>query len=104
MSEYKEAEEWISQQYCGKTIYDGHPLDTIHKALRIADKLMQGPSDGVLEAMGDFKRTDDYEHYGNEPLFNTIRAKLIAEVEEDMHDIADAEKAYAETTRFWTQE
>ena len=82
MSEYKEAEEWVSQQFRGKTIYDGHPLQAIHRALRIADKLMQEPSEDVIAICENHYYR---EYIDSSPMqwLNDVRDQLLAEVEEE---------------------
>jgi len=51
MSEFKDALDWCSCQFRGRTVYDGHPIQVIERALRIADRLMQEPSEGMVIAM-----------------------------------------------------
>lgn len=89
--------------------FSNQQVAAIHKALRIADKLMQEPSieiwiSSIRAYAQNCKPHIEIDEYAMLHFYKAMRDQLIAEVEEDMQDVADAEKAYAETTRFWTQE
>lgn len=45
-----EAQDWLSQQFKGKTIYDGHPLDTIGKVLELFPELVESLEGLISEA------------------------------------------------------
>ncbi|MCF0075466.1 hypothetical protein LZD49_33615 [Dyadobacter sp. CY261] len=79
MTEFKDALEWMNHEFRGRTIYQGHPIQVIEKALRIADRLMQEPSHGMLE---EGYSDDDGEPYRcNRDIFKAMRDQMLAEID-----------------------
>lgn len=69
--------------YAGVTIHNDHPVSAISRAIRIADKLMQEPSEEIQEALWEGVGHDE----GNNPDFEAVesfkamRNQMLKEVE-----------------------
>lgn len=67
---------------CGYPMYDDPHVKTILHALRIADKLMQEPSDEVCVAFGEswFSKTRCIDDFGDD-WFKAMRDQMLAELQ-----------------------
>ena len=84
MNEFREALELVEEGYIaltstGSTTNNKRISKTIRKALRIADKLMQEPSEGMLKKAIIPKGT--YCEFPNTKRFKAMRDQMLKEIE-----------------------
>ena len=82
--DYKAAQEWLWQKFRGKTVYEGHPLEAIDRALKIADKMMQEPSHASEDSFYESVTiTSRGSVVGLKTGFKAMRDQMLREIENE---------------------